>query len=215
MGSQTILDLIASTFVFGSLLLMMLRINANIAQNYQAYGNDLVVQQNLVEVVRLLEYDFRKIGYCKDPSKIPDPSRAIRYADSIRIKFYTDFSTAANPYGDGNLDSLDYYLGAFVTVTPNPFDRLLYRVENNQTPVGVNLGLTTFNLQYFDSDKLAIAYPITDYGEIATMQITIRCENLAAWTVNQYSGRFDSLVMGYQSAYWRQVRLVARNLRNR
>lgn len=215
MGSQTILDLIASTVVFSSLLLMALRLNASVSQNLQAYGNDLVVQQNLVEVVKLLEYDFRKIGYCKDPTKIPDPSDAIRYADSIKIKFYTDLATAAYPQGDGNLDSIQYYLGAFVPETPNPFDRLLYRVENNQTPVGVNLGLTTFNLQYYDSDKLAISYPITDYGEIATMQITIRCENLAAWTVNQYSGRFDSLAMGYQSAYWRQVRLVARNLRNR
>jgi hypothetical protein len=215
MGSQTILDLIASTMVFSSLLLMAMRLNASVSTNLFAYKGDLIVQQNLVEIVKLLEYDFRKIGYCKDPSKIPDPTRAIRYADSIRIKFYTDLATTAHPYGDGNIDSLDYYMGGFATATPNPFDRLIYRVENNATPVGINLGVTTFNLLYFDATKTVISYPITNYGSIATLQITVQCQNLAAYSVNQYAGRFDSLALGYQSAYWRQVRLVARNLRNR
>ncbi len=215
MGSQTILDLIASTMVFSSLLLMAMRLNASVSTNLFAYKGDLIVQQNLVEIVKLLEYDFRKIGYCKDPSKIPDPTKAIRYADSIRIKFYTDLATSANPYGDGNIDSLDYYMGSFAGGTPNPLDRLIYRVENNATPIGVNLGVTTFNLKYFDVNKAELPYPITNYGAIATLQITIQCQNLAAPSVSQYAGRFDSLSLGYQSAYWRQVRLVARNLRNR
>lgn len=215
MGSQTILDLIASTMVFSSLLLMGMRLNASVSTHLNAYKGDLIVQQNLVELVKLLEYDFRKIGYCKDPSKIPDPTRAIRYADSIRIKFYTDLATTANPYGDGNLDSLDYYIGSWATGTPNPLDRYIFRVENNATPVGVDLGVTTFNLQYYDANKNLLTYPITNYGAITTMQITVQCQNLAAVGVSQYAGRFDSLSLGYQSAYWRQVRLVARNLRNR
>ncbi len=215
MGSQTILDLIASSMVFGSLLLMCMRMNMSVATNLNAYKGDLVVQQNLVEIVKLLEYDFRKIGYCKDPSKIPDPTKAIRYADSIRIKFYTDLATPGNPYGDGNIDTLDYYLGSFSGGTPNPLDRYIFRVENNATPVGVDLGVTTFDLQYFDVNKAVLTYPISNYGSIATMQITIQCQNLAANTVSQYAGRFDSLSLGYQSAYWRQVRLVARNLKNR
>src|SRR5690242_16550239 len=146
MGSQTILDLIASTMVFGSLLVIVLRINMGTAENMQMYRGDLLVQQNLVEITKLLEYDFRKIGYCKDPTKIPDPSQAIRYADSIKIKFYTDFPTSSDPKGDGNLDSLTYYVGpkSEASATPNPNDMLLYRVENNATPVGVNLGVTQF-----------------------------------------------------------------------
>lgn len=215
MGSQTILDLIASTMVFGSLLIMMLRINMGSAENMQMYRGDLLVQQNLVEITKLLEYDFKKIGYCADPTKIPDPSRAIRYADSIKIKFYTDFPTSSNPQGDGNLDSLTYYVGpkSEATATPNPNDRLLYRIENNSSPVGVNLGVTQFDLRYFDAFRNSLTVPVTNCGLIQYMQITIQVENLAAadtLIINKAS--FDR---PYQTAFWRQVRLVAKNLRNR
>ncbi|MFA6540377.1 MAG: hypothetical protein WCT99_02150 [Bacteroidota bacterium] len=208
MGSQTILDLIASTMVFGSLLLMGIRINASSAENMQAFRGDLIVQQNLVEIVRLLEYDFRKIGYCKNPDKIPDPTKAIRYADSTRIKYLTDVDN------DGNVDSIDYYIGptSETSNTPNPRDRLIYRRVNNETPKGVNLGITVFNLQYFDANKDPITYPISNYGQISSMQITIQVENLAAASLQYNSAQYDQQ---YQTAYWRQVRLVARNLRNR
>ncbi|MFA6469801.1 MAG: hypothetical protein WCW35_12940 [Bacteroidota bacterium] len=215
MGSQTILDLIASTMVFGSLLLMMLRINVTQSETIQMYQGDLLVQQNLVEVTRLLEYDFKKIGYCKDPTKIPDPSDAIRYADSLKIKFYTDFPTTDDPQGDGQLDSLTYYVGpaSEASATPNPNDKLLYRVENDATPVGVNLGVTEFELKYYDTFRDQIASPVSNCGLIQYMQITIQVENLAA--ADSLLGTFASSEQAYQKAYWRQVRLVAKNLRNR
>jgi type II secretory pathway component PulJ len=64
MGSQTILDLIASTMVFGTLLMIALRLNGGTMENMQSFREDILVQQNLVAVTVLLEYDFRKIGYC-------------------------------------------------------------------------------------------------------------------------------------------------------
>jgi len=179
------------------------------------YQGDLLVQQNLVEVTRLLEYDFKKIGYCKDPTKIPNPSLAIRYADSIKIKFLTDFPTSSDPQGDGIVDTLTYYVGptSEASVTPNPNDRLLYRVENNSTPVGVNLGVTQFELKYFDAFRDSIVSPVVNCGLIQYMQITIEVQNLvAADTLIVNRAAFDR---SYQSAFWRQVRLVAKNLRNR
>ena len=215
MGSQTILDLIGSTMVFGSILLIVLRINMSTTENIQMYRADLMVQQNLVEITRLLEYDFKKIGYCKDPSKIPDPSQAIRYADSVRIRFLTDFPTIANPQGDGILDSLTYYVGSVseASATPNPNDRLLYRVENDAEPIGVNLGVTEFDLRYFDTMKNSIESPVVYPGLIQYMQITIQVENLAA--ADSLLANNASFDRPYQTAYWRQVRLGAKNLRNR
>lgn len=210
MGGQVILDLIGSSVVFSLLLLMGIRMNATSSESMQAYRGDVLVQQNIVEVVSLLEYDFRKIGYCKDPTKI-ETNKAIIYADSIKIKYLTDVDN------DGNVDTMSYYVGptSELTVTPNPRDRNLYRVINNATPIGVNLGVTRFELHYFNVDKDPITYPISNYGEIYTMQIDVQCENLFASSVTQYAGTMDSLNNQYQSAYWRQVRLVARNLRNR
>ena len=214
MGGQTIIDLIASSIVFGSLMLIALRLNGSVMERAQDYREDLIVQENLVEIVKLLEYDFRKIGYCKDYDKIPIPTEAIRYADTSKIEFWTDFATSSDPDGDGQLDSLTYYVGptSELSVTPNPYDRLLYRVENNNTPVGVNLGITIFKIEYYDALRNVLSTPVADPREIKFMQITIQTEHPIKWTKYYNTATYDTV---YQTAYWRQIRMAAKNLNNR
>jgi len=98
-----------------------------------------------------------------------------------------------------------YYVGptSELTGTPNPNDRKLYRVLNSDSPKSANLGITEFKLTYYNALGNQISFPIAQPGEIFTMQIDIVVENTAAYD-EQYS-----------SAFWRQIRLAARNLRNR
>jgi type II secretory pathway component PulJ len=214
MGSQVVLDIIASSLAFGTLLLITIRLNGSVNENLQRYNGDLIVQDNIVAVISMIEYDFRKIGYCKDPAKLPDPTKAIILADSNRIKFYTDLASSGNPDGDGTLDILYYYLGptSELSMTPNPRDRILYRVENNKPARGANLGVTLFDLKYFDALNDTIHFPISNPGQIWALQITIQVENLTASTLLYNTAKFDNQ---YSSAFWRQVRLVSRNLKNR
>jgi hypothetical protein len=222
MGSQTILDLIASTMVFGSLLLMALRINVGNAENYQAFRSDLVVQENLVAISVLLEHDFRRIGYCADPRKMPDPPDAIIYADTSKITYVTDIPTdvigTSGWLGDGVLDTVSYYVGSTTSsealVTPNPNDRLLYRVVNQETAIGTNLGVTTFNMQFYNTTKDLLNGSVNggvvpNCREIQSIQITIEVQNYSKISNQINTAAFDTL---YQSAYWRQVQIVAKNL---
>ena len=206
MGYTTLLDIIGSTIVGGFLLMILFRMNdTSVQYNYQ-YSGEQIVQQNIVDVVRLLEYDFRKIGYCSDWTKIPDPAKAIILADSNRINFLTDLVTTGNPYGDGVVDTLKYYLGSksSLSSTPNPNDMLLYRVANSTTAAGSNLGVTQFKLTYFDANGTKITtMPASPPFGIAAIQIDIAVENTAAYG-NDYST--DKKVI------WRQVRLATRNL---
>ncbi|MDX9924589.1 MAG: hypothetical protein RBS48_07470 [Ignavibacteriaceae bacterium] len=199
MGFSTLIDILGSTLVGGMLLLILLRMNEAATKNTYVYGGELIVQESLVEIVTLLEYDFRKIGYCKNWQKIPDPTKAILIADSNRIVFQTDVNN------DMIVDTMKYYVGpaSELTVTPNPRDRFLYRVVNGETPKGVNLGVTQFKLIYYDAFGNLLSFPITKPGQIYTMRIDLKIENYAAYD-NEYS-----------SVFWRQVRLAARNLRNR
>ncbi|MAT57319.1 MAG: hypothetical protein K8F60_16175 [Melioribacteraceae bacterium] len=199
MGFSTLIDILGSTIIGGMLLMILLRLNDASVQNTYVYGGELMVQQNLVEVVRLLEHDFRKIGFCKDWEKIPDPTESIIAADSNSISFLTDVDS------DGVIDTMKYYTGNIseLSGTPNPRDRMLYRVINNETPVGTNLGVTQFQMIYYNALGNQISFPITVPSEIYTMQINITVENPAAYD-EQYS-----------SAFWRQIRLAARNLKNR
>ncbi len=199
MGFSTLIDIMGAMVVGGMLLMILLRLNDASVENTFTNGGELIVQQNLVEVVKLLEHDFRKIGYCADWNKIPNPAKSIIAADSSSITFLTDVDS------DSNVDTMRYYLGpaSELAHTPNPRDRMLYRVVNNATPKGSNLGVTQFKLVYFNALGNEISLPITMPGEIYTMQINITVENSAAYA-DQYS-----------SAFWRQIRLAARNLRNR
>ena len=211
MGAQVMIDLIGSIVVFGWLLLMTLRVNTANNENMQTLNGDLLVQENLVAVTQLLEYDFRKIGFCKEPNNLPDPTRAIVLADTSRLKFLTDVDNGSGP--DGVVDSVYYYLGptSELSQTPNPRDRYLYRVVNSNPPKGANLGITSFSMKYFDRSGVQIPTPVggAELQKIQTIQITLSVENVYASTIVETTNK------QYSSAFWQQVRLSSRNYRNR
>jgi len=200
MGFSTIIDIIGSVFVGGLLLIILFRLNNSATGTLYNSTSELTVQQAMVSQVEVLESDFRKIGYCKDWTKIPDPSKSILYADSNSIKFLTDINNV------GVVDSLYYYTGltSELSNTPNPNDRLLYRVVNNDIPKSSNVGITRFTLKYFDALGNSInESPVTLPALIKSIQIDIQFENTEAW---------DSV---YTVSFWRQLKLTARNLSNR
>jgi hypothetical protein len=205
MGFSTLLDILGSTIAGGLLLMILMRMNATSTQNNYLYSGEQIVQQNLVEVVKLLEYDFRKIGYCYTWSNIPDPAKAIIQADSSSITFLTDIVTNANPYGDGVVDTLKYYLSSksVLSSTPNPNDMILYRRINHDAVAGSNLGVTQFKLTYFNASGAKITtMPSSPPLGIASVQIDIAVENPAAYG-NDYSTD--------KRAIWKQIRLATRN----
>ncbi len=209
MGSQTIMDIIGSIVVFGWLFLMTLQGNVANSENIQTLKGDLLVQENLVEITRLLEYDFRKIGFCNEPNNLPDPTKAILSADANSIKFLTDVDS------NGGLDSIRYYLGdtTELALTPNPRDRYLYRVVNADPAIGANLGITSFKLKYYDAMGNVIPTPVAaaNLQKIQTIQITLSLENVYASTISETA----PLNAQYSSAFWQQMRMSTRNYRNR
>ncbi|HLG31725.1 MAG TPA: hypothetical protein VI362_01700 [Ignavibacteriaceae bacterium] len=199
MGFSTMLDIMGSIIIGGILMMITWRLSdAATAKTYNNSG-ELSLQQNLATVAQILEHDFRKIGYCSDWTKFPDPSKAIIYADTSEIIYVTDLDL------DADMDSIRYYLGPTSELygTPNPRDRVLYRVINQETPKPSNLGVTAFKLAYFDASGDEIPTPVTVPGLIASLEINVAVETVAAYDT------------AYSSAFWRQIRLVARNLRNR
>lgn len=208
MGFSTLLDILGSTLMGGMLLLILLRVNDAAVENNYMYGGELVVQQNLVAIVELLEFDFRKIGYCEDWEKLANPLLYIISADSNSIKFRTDIDS------DGIVDSLTYYTGptSELSMTPNPRDKFLYRIENDEKPVGTNLGLTEFNMVYYDALGNKISSPVASPDLIQMIEINIRVEDVYGYDTDN-TGKEDRDM--YASAFWRQIRLAARNLKNR
>jgi hypothetical protein len=221
MGTAVIIDILGSMVIGGILLLILFQMNDNATQNTYNFSGELVMQQNLVTTVEVLEYDFRKIGYCEDPTKLPNPElNAIRYADASHIKFYTDvmISPYNDPNGDGSIDSIEYKLGpaSELSGTPNPDDKILYRIVNGVSR-GVNLGITEFKIKYFTdklingnvtlaeipSSELPLTYTEGHPTGITAMEIDIKVENTSAYNAGQNP---------YRTAFWRQIKLSSRNI---
>lgn len=203
MGFSDILDLAGSILIGGLIMLILFRMNDAAVENVYNNGGELSLQQNLAITAKVLEDDFRKIGYCADWKKIPDPSKSILLADSNKIRFLTDVDKGSGP--DGIVDTILYAVGptSELSQTPNPRDRFLYRIVNSETPKGINLGVTQFKIIYFDALGDTINFPITVPSEVYTLEINLTVENTAGYNEK------------YSSAFWRQIRLVARNLKNR
>ena len=214
MGFQTIVDLIGSSVIFGWLFLITITASTSNKEDFQANQGELLCQQNLVELTKLIEYDFRKIGFCKEPDRLPNPTLAILLADSTRIKFLTDLDLdGTGP--DGNIDSLYYYLGPTGQMRGmnNPRVRMLYRVVNNLPAAGSNLGVTNFKLTYYDRFNVPIATPVVqaDLQKIFSIQISMSVENVVASAISETA----PMNTQFQTAFWQQRRLSSRNYQNR
>jgi hypothetical protein len=206
MGFTTILDILGSFIIGGFLLILLWRIDDSAVQNVYNNSEELILQQNLATSARIVENDFRRIGYCKNYNLI-SKTNVITSATDSSISFLTDV------YDQGNVDELKYYLGptSELASTPNPRDRFLYRVVNSETPIGVNLGITQFRLVYFDVYGDTLHTPITDLSRISSMEINIAVEN-----VEGYGGSSPEEEKNkYSSAFWRQIRLASMNLQKR
>jgi hypothetical protein len=101
-----------------------------------------------------------------------------------------------------------------MSTTPNPRDRKIYRQVNNASTEGWALGVTQFRLKYFDYDGDTLSTPVIHPDMIYSMEISVACENPypIAEEYRVVSGK-DSLA-DFQ-VFWRELRLAARNLKNR
>ena len=213
MGTSTIFDIITSTVIGGLLLLIALRLNAQAVETNAIYQNNLNLQQGLVALVDIVENDFRKIGYCKDFTRISPPNIAIVSADSNRIKFLTDIPANPTDLGDGIVDTISYFIGTTGGNPNNPKERPLYRTINGNTSTGWNLGVTRFGLRYYDALGDTLHFPILDPRLIYTLEVNISLESPAPLTEIQYHD--SSGAASDFKVYWKQIRLASRNLRNR
>lgn len=198
MGGNVLIDIIGSTVIGGFLLFMVLNLSTTAERTTFTTGNDLTVQENLVNVVTMLEHDFRRLGWCANQTKIADPTKAILEAKRNSVKFVTDINA------DGNLDTLEYKFDStqVAAQTVNPHDRMLYRTVNRVVQP-LYVGTTQFDFKYLDALSDSLSFPIASPQAVYEMQLSITLESPSAYDTT------------YSYAYWRQLRLASRNLKNR
>jgi hypothetical protein len=142
-----LLDILGASLIGGIVMLLIVNLNAYSTETKFASDADLRLQQDAKTLAEIINDDLRKVGYKYDGT-------AITEADSQRISFYGDIDN------DGNMDQVTYFLGAAseAYVTPNPDDRVLYRVVNTDTIGGPTLGLTDLRFSYLNKEEQETTY---------------------------------------------------------
>ncbi len=127
-------------------MLLVVNLNAYSTETKFASDADLRLQQDAKTLAEIVNDDLRKIGFKYSGT-------AITEASTQRISFLGDIDN------DGVMDNVTYYLGskADAAATPNPDDRILFRVVNNDTIGGPTLGLTDLRFSYLDKQENATA----------------------------------------------------------
>ncbi|MEI7812450.1 MAG: hypothetical protein WCJ01_08490 [Ignavibacteria bacterium] len=176
---NVIIDIIGSTFIGGVVLLLILQLNSSLSDSLSSRTIGYTAQSNISAMARVMEKDFKKIGLgVSDSIKIST-------ADSSKITFIYDKDN------NGTIDSMSYYTSStsVLSGTSNPNDRLLYRVVNNDAALTSNLGVTKFNVYYFDS-----------LGQVTNHRSKIRFFKVKLTVESTFANN-----NAYGGAYWEKI----------
>ncbi len=178
----SMLDIVGSFVIGGMVLLAVITLNRDMAGSAEQMTMDLMVQENMVELARTVEYDFHKIGYRVSNDTV------ITLADSTSITFLADIDD------DGSVDIVQYYLGSpdELTSTPSTEDRLLYRVVNSETPKSSNLGVIAFGLTYYDES----GDETSDLAVIQAIKVSLEVESPFPYS--------DTTFVAYAGLHWEE-----------
>lgn len=181
----SLIDIVTAAVIGGAIVLMIIGLNFYIESSSRDIVNSGIAQSNISDVSLILEYDFYKIGYKVSSNKIS-------LADSTGLRYRTDFDN------DGVTDSLYYYLGpaSELTSTPNPNDRMLYRVHNSETPRSSNVGVVDFKMTYYDSTGTKL-----NYASLASQTIRNRIRSIEVYLKIEASSSVEG---SYAGAEWKK-----------
>ncbi len=166
---SVMLDIIGASVIVGMVIIMIMNVNINLTdENYKGIV-ELNTQTQTIQLARIIEFDYYKIGYMVPAAQRP----AITNADSTYIRFKSNLADKA-----GAIDIIEYGLGDFVAQSPNPRDRMLFRIEN-VTKVFINYSIVQFKLEYFDSTDSKLSTPITgaNLNRIKSVYVLLKLES--------------------------------------
>ena len=204
MGS--LLDLLASTIFGGVLVLTIVNASDIAAENNSKFNGDELVQEMLVSTARLVEGEFRNMGF-----GLEDTAKTVLYADTSRITFL-----AASHSTMTQIDTFKYRLGpaSEVTKTKNELYRYLYRRVNSATEMKVAV-VTLFKLNYLthEGDKLLTPVASDELSQIQIVELTLEVQNPAAISRQAAMINPGERTALYSSSLWQQTRLASQNSR--
>jgi hypothetical protein len=195
-----LIDLIGSVIVAGYVIFLGLRINFTMSDNAVATSANVNLQEAMVDIVNTMESDWKKIGF-----GLTDPTLAIAYADSQKIKFLADMDRNGTP------DTVEWYVSnPVLKITGGGIKRdtltvrNLYRKYNGGAALLAAVNVTQFNLKYLDQDGTQTS---------TLSQMTMIESTIAISSPYKIIDQVNPDQTAYASTIWRQGRCSTRNIK--
>jgi len=219
-------DLVASMIIGSMLVIMTLTALDSGITMFHNYNSDVISQDEIANLAETIQYDLRKVGYGMPETAIEN---VVLIAQSDHIKYVAhlnkdvDFYSAihGNLHVDNVVDTVEYYLQPADTLDFIDTLIVIYDVvrvvkvsqENIESgPVGriVNDSAFVFLNQMGVPTSVMAAIKMVEVTLIAfNPNIVLSTEFLKL----QGQERLDELDRLLRESYWRQTRVLSRNLR--
>jgi len=227
----TLIDIIGGIFIGGFLLLIALSATDTATTEFFNYNSDAIMQQNLAKTSKIIQYDLRKMGY-----GIPEAAQdsILNVATGNRLKFLAHLNSdpdarvdiAAVTAIDNIVDTIEYVALPFDSV--NYYDTTIttYRVQRtlkispnyrHTMMVGVIGNQRVFRYLNQIGDETAYI-PATRMVEVTLTAFDPRVFLSRDWVDSKLTNPSDvelrkkELRRLLRASYWRQTRLISRNL---
>ena len=227
-----ILDIVTASFIGGFLLVILLTATDTITTESYNYHADAITQQNLSNIATIMQADIRKMGFDIPES---DKSKIVQVHTPDRLKFiahlnkYQDFYMHEHGnvhWGDFVVDTIEYRIQPFETITYWDTTIATYQVirrvvvsqeVTNTSMIGVLGNSDVFRyLDKFENDT-----NVPQFMVIVELTLTafdprvILSKDYVESIVDTTNGeeyRDRELRRLLRPSYWRQTRLVSKNL---
>lgn len=202
--------------IIGSILLLIaMTAMDNAVCQFVNHNIDAIVQNELVETTGIMQYDLRKMGY-----GIPENQQAniIQIAQPTRVKFLANLNTSV----DAIPDTIEYYIAPFDTITFIDTSFVLYGINRTVKVSGASaqsgqIGSIANNAVFRFLDQIGDSAEVNQ--SIKMVEVTIVAMNPNIYVSEEVlkaagpEERMSELRKLVRQSYWRQTRVVSKNLR--
>jgi len=229
MGS--LLDYITAIIVGGVILLITMRVTDTGTREFLNYNSDAISQINLANMSSIIEYDLRKMGY-----GVPEGEQVLFAAERNRLKFIAhlnrefDYFGHLIPHRDEIPDTIEYIVTPAEVIDYGDTSLTMYKVTRRLKITGEGEKIYDIGrigngavFRYLDQ----IGNPVDPGAELVAskmVEVTLTAFNprvvlspelvrREVSNIQDVEFRKRELRRLLRTSFWRQTRLVSKNLR--
>ncbi len=226
---NTIFDILVGMFIGGFLLVIVITATDSGTRAFVNFNSDAVVQSNLANTSNTIQYDLRKMGY-----EIPEAfeSTILQVAQPNHLKFLSQLNLdaqrnlSASGACDQIPDTIEYTVSPLESINFDDTTLTIYKVQRsikiaNESAQNSLVGTIGNNDVFRYLDQLGDPVPIIQATRMVEVTLTAYNPRIIL-SPDMFSGgnsaedvefRKQELRRLLRASFWRQTRLVSKNLK--